>query len=136
MSRAAVAIRLSDAEPRELEGLARRRKTAQGLASRARIVLAAADGLENKAVVERVGADENTLGKWRRRFAERGRDGLYYKPWSGAPRKIGDVEIAGIIARTVEETPPEATRRSLRSMARAPRYAPSTIHQIWQAFGL
>ena len=40
MSRAAVAIVLSAAERRELEGLARRRKTAQGLARRARIVLA------------------------------------------------------------------------------------------------
>ena len=72
MSRAAVAITLSEVERRELEGLARRRKTAQGLARRARIVLAAAEGLENKAIVERVGADANTVGKWRRRFAERG----------------------------------------------------------------
>ena len=56
MGRAAVAITLSEAERRELEGLARRRKTAQGLARRARIVLAAADGLENRAIVEGVGA--------------------------------------------------------------------------------
>ena len=70
MSRAAVAITLSEAERRELEGLARRRKTAQGLARRARIVLAAAEGLANKTIVERLGADANTVGKWRRRFAE------------------------------------------------------------------
>ena len=62
MGRAAVAIILSEAERRELEGLARRRKTAQGLARRARIVLAAAEGLENKAIVERLGADANTVG--------------------------------------------------------------------------
>ena len=68
MSRAAVAITLSEAERRELEGLARRRKTAQGLARRARIVLAAAEGLANKTIVERLGADANTVGKWRRRF--------------------------------------------------------------------
>ena len=63
MSRAAVAITLSEAERRELEGLVRRRKTAQGLARRARIVLAAADGLENKTIVERLGAETNTVGK-------------------------------------------------------------------------
>ena len=136
MSRAAVAIVLSDAERRELEGLARRRKTAQGLARRARIVLAAAEGLENKAIVERVGADANTVGKWRRRFAERGLDGLLDEPRPGAPRKIGDEQIAEVIARTLEETPPGATHWSLRSMARASGYAPSTIHRIWQAFGL
>ena len=90
MGRAAVAITLSEAERRELEGLARRRKTAQGLARRARIVLAAAEGLENKTIVERLGADANTVGKWRRRFAERRLDGLYDEPRSGAPRKIGD----------------------------------------------
>ena len=70
MSRLAVAITLSEAERRELEGLARRRKTAQGLARRARIVLAAADGLENKAIVALVGTDASTVGKWRRRFAD------------------------------------------------------------------
>ena len=116
--------------------MARRRKTAQGLARRARIVLAAAEGLENKAIVERVGADANTVGKWRRRFAARGLDGLYDEPRSGAPRKIGDEEIAEIIARTLEETPPDGTLWGLRSMARASGYAPSTIHRIWQAFGL
>ncbi len=90
MSRVAVAITLSEAERRELEGLARRRKTAQGLVRRARIVLAAADGLENKVIAERVGGDANTVGKWRRRFAERRLEGLYDEPRSGAPRKIGD----------------------------------------------
>ena len=136
MSRAAVTITLSEAERRELEGLARRRKTAQGLARRARIVLAAAEGLENKAIVERVGADANTVGKWRRRFAEHRLDGLYDEPRSGAPRKIGDEQIAEVIGRTLEETPPDGTHWSLRSMARASGYAPSTIHRIWQAFGL
>ena len=82
MGRAAVAITLSASERRELDGLARRRKTAQGLARRARIVLAAADGLENKAIVEQVGADANTVGKWRRRFAEHRLDGLYDEPRS------------------------------------------------------
>ena len=136
MSRSAVAITLSEAERRELEGLARRRKTAQGLARRARIVLAVADGLENKAIVERVGADANTVGKWRRRFAEQRLDGLYDEPRSGAPRKIGDERIEEVIGRTLEEMPADGTHWSLRSMARASGYAPSTIHRIWQAFGL
>ena len=136
MGRAAVAITLSASERRELDGLARRRKTAQGLARRARIVLAAADGLENKAIVDRVGADANTVGKWRRRFAEHRLDGLYDEPRSGAPRTIDDQRIAEIIGLTLEETPPDGTHWSLRSMARASGYAPSTIHRIWRAFGL
>jgi hypothetical protein len=46
----AVSIELSDLERGELEGLSRRRRTAQGLARRAQIVLAAAEGLENKQI--------------------------------------------------------------------------------------
>lgn len=136
MGKPAVAIELSAVERRELESLARRRKTAQGLARRARIVLAAAEGLENKAIVETVGADANTVGKWRGRFAERRLAGLYDEPRPGAPRQIGDEEIAAVVRRTLEETPPAATHWSLRSMAAAVGHAPSTIHRIWRAFGL
>ena len=136
MVRPAFGITLSAAARQELEGLARRRKTAQGLARRARIVLAAAAGLENQAIAEQVGAAANTVGKWRRRFAERRVDGLHDEPRSGAPRKIGDEQIAEVVTRTLEETPPDGTHWSLRSMARAVGYAPSTIHRIWQAFGL
>jgi transposase len=133
---AAVAIALSEDERRELEGLTRRRKTAQGLARRAQIVLAAAEGVQNKQIVARLGVDANTVGKWRRRFAERRLDGLYDEPRPGAPRRIGDDAVAATVQRTLEETPPGATQWSLRSMARATGYAPSTIHRIWRAFGL
>ena len=136
MSRAAVTITLSATERRELESLARRRKTAQGLARRARIILAAAQGLENKAIVQRTGADANTVGKWRRRFAQQRLDGLYDEPRPGTPRRIGDDDITEVVRRTLEEAPPDATHWSLRSMARASGHAPSTIHRIWRAFGL
>jgi len=77
-----------------------------------------------------------TVGKWRRRFAERRLDGLHDEPRSGSPRQIGDDEIAETIRLTLETTPPNATHWSLRGMARATGYAPSTIHRIWRAFGL
>lgn len=105
----AVAIELSEAERRELECLANRRKTAQGLARRARIMLAAAEGLQNKQIVERLGIDANTVSKWRRRFAARRRDWLHDEPRPGAPRRIGDDAIAETIRKTLEETPPGAT---------------------------
>jgi transposase len=40
-------------------------------------VLAAADGKENKAIAQQVGADEKTVGKWRQRFAAERIDGLH-----------------------------------------------------------
>lgn len=136
MGKPAVAIELTAAERAELEGLASRRRTAQGLARRARIVLAAAAGLENQLIARTLGADENTVGKWRRRFAERRIDGLRDEPRPGAPRRIGDDEIAETVRLTLETTPPGATHWALRSMAAAVGHAPSTIHRIWKAFCL
>ncbi len=80
MGKPAVAIELSEAERFELRSLARAQKTGQAMARRARIVLAAAAGLENKAICVEVGADANTVGKWRRRFAAERLDGLLDEP--------------------------------------------------------
>ena len=134
--RVAVAIELSVSERRELDELARRRRTAQGLARRARIVLLAAEGLENKTIAAELGAAPDTVGVWRRRFAERRLEGLHDEPRPGTPRRISDDAVAETIRRTLEETPADATHWSLRSMARSTGYAPSTIHRIWRAFGL
>ena len=134
--RVAVAIELSASERRKLEELARRRSTAQGLARRARIVLLASEGRENKEIARQLGATADTVGKWRRRFAERRCDGLNDEPRPGTPRQIGDDEIAEVIRLTLEQTPADATHWSLRSMASAVGHAPSTVHRIWQAFGL
>lgn len=113
--------------------MAGRRKTAQGLARRARIVLEASGGLQNIEIAARLDTDANTVSKWRRRFAERRCEGLYDEPRFGRPRTIGDDDIGRTIQGTLEETSPGATHWSLRSMARATGYAPSTIHRIARA---
>lgn len=136
MGKRAAAIDLTAIERRELESLASRRKTAQGLAQRARIVLLAAEGAENRDISLRVGAAPNTVGKWRRRFARLRVDGLLDEPRPGAPRQIGDDDVAEVIRQTLETTPRGATHWSLRSMAKAAGFAPSTIHRIWKAFNL
>lgn len=136
MGKTAVVIDLTDSERRELGSLAARRKTAQGVAQRARMVLLAAEGVENKDICTRLGASPNTVGKWRRRFAERRLEGLLDEPRPGAPRQIGDDAVAEIVRLTLETTPRDATHWSLRSMAKAVGLAPSTIHRIWKAFSL
>lgn len=131
-----VEIALAEDERRDLTALVRRRKTEQFLAQRARIVLLAADGLTNAAIAREVGTDNHTVGRWRKRFAADRMDGLYDEPRPGAPRQIGDEEIAAIIAKTLETVPKGATHWSLRTMAAEIGHAPSTVHRIWQAFGL
>jgi hypothetical protein len=70
-----VELTLSEAERAELNGLAGRRKTAQALAMRARIILACADGTQNKDVASSLGLHPMTVGKWRRRFLSHRLDG-------------------------------------------------------------
>ena len=105
-----------------LEGYAQRRKTVQALALWARIVLGCAAGLSNKAVAARERVRVQTVGKWRRRFVERGLDGLLDEPRPGAPRTIDDAKVENVIVQTLESRPAGATHWSTRSMARHQRH--------------
>jgi transposase len=132
----AVAIVLDDVEKRELTALTRKHGAPQAVAERARIVLAAAGGLKNKEIASKLGVCTHTVGTWRNRFADHRMDGLYDEPRPGAPREIGDDEIASTIRKTLETRPKGGTHWSLRSMAKEIGHAPSTVHRIWRAFGL
>lgn len=135
--KAAVSIFLSVAEREELKSLVRRRSTGQATALRARMILMAAEGATNTVIAERLGiGSQHTVGRWRKRFASGRVDGLFDESRPGAPRTIGDDEIAETIRRTLETMPADATHWSLRSMAKTVGLAPSTIHRIWKAFGL
>src|ERR1700756_3182436 len=119
-----------------LKGYIQRRKTAQALALRARIVLGCAAGLSNKAVAARERVTPQTVGKWRRRFVEHSLDGLLDEPRPGVPRKIDDAKVESVIVQTLESQPPGATHWSTRSMARHSGISTSSVGRIWRAFGL
>lgn len=89
-----------------LEGWARRPKTAQVLALRSRIVLACADGAWNAEVAAMLGVSWPTVTKWRGRFAADRLEGLADEPRPGAPRKVTDAQVEQVIAKTLEEAPP------------------------------
>src|SRR5687767_1180120 len=132
----ATPLALTPEERAELERLVRRRKTAQDLALRARIVLRCADGATNQRVAGEAGVCAHTVGKWRERFAEHRLDGLRDGPRSGAPRTVTDQRVAELLVRTLETTPEGATHRSTRSMAAACGLSPATVQRVWRAFGL
>ncbi len=129
-------IVLTDAERAELEGWTRRRTSAAGLALRAKIVLAAADGGTNVELSERLGVDRGTIRKWRNRFKEYRCDGLLDEPRPGRPRVVGDAQIEALITATLETTPPDATHWSTRSMADHLGLSQSMVSRVWRAFGL
>jgi transposase len=119
-----------------LERWARRPKTAQALALRARIVLRCAGGLSNEVVASELGVHAATVGKWRRRFLGEGLDGLLDEPRPGAPRRISDQQVELVLTKTLEQQPVDASHWSTRSMAAATGLSQSAISRIWRAFAL
>ena len=101
-----VPLVLSDDERRVLEGWARRRKTAQALALRSRIVLACAEQSSVSAVAGELGLSRTTVGKWRSRFLAARLEGLSDEPRPGRPRTISDERVERVITATLEQAPP------------------------------
>ena len=127
---------LSEDERRTLENWEKRRSTAQGLALRARIVLACAQGGSNLAVAARLGVNRHTVTKWRARFLRERLDGLSDEPRPGVPRTIADAQVEEVVVRTLEEVPEGATNWSKRELAARVGISPSSVLRIWRAFGL
>jgi len=122
---------LSDSEREEMQALTMRRKTAQALALRARIVLAC-----NKTVAAKQRVTQQTVSKWRARFVIHRVDGLLDAPRPGAPRAIDDARVDAVIAKTLESVPAGATHWSTRTMAREMKLSQTAVTRIWRAFGL
>lgn len=112
----AVAIVLSAEEKEEVEKLARGRKVAVRVAERARIVLLAAEGKQNREIAEICEVTRRTVGVWRRRFAEKGISGIVKDaPRPGHRRSIGEEVTGEIVRKTTQETPAAATHWSTQS---------------------
>lgn len=129
-------VRLSEAERAQLESWARGRNTAQALADRARIVLAAAGGGGRAELARELGVSVQTISKWRSRFGEFGLPGLLDAARSGAPKRIDEAAVSTVIARTLEKAPAGATHWTTRLMARELGMSQSAISRIWRGCGL
>lgn len=127
---------LTEEERKPLENWTRRRKTAQALAMRSRLVLLCAEGLSNQEVARRLHVCGATVCKWRGRFVRARIDGLLDEPRPGAPRSITDGEVERVVTMTLETLPKNATHWSTRSMAAASGLSQTAVARIWRAFSL
>jgi putative transposase len=126
-----------DAEQREqLESLAHSRSLPAGLVSRDKIVLLSASGKTNWDIARQLKMTNATIGKWRRRFLEQGISGLHDELRPGRPRPISDERVAQLVGKTLETKPKAGTHWSIRQIAAESGVSKSTVHRIWQAFGL
>lgn len=117
MGRRAASVVVEEKDRPLLEGWASRRKTAQALAMRARIVLKAGAGRSATETAKQVKLHLQTVSKWRHRYTDLGVKGLLDEPRPGPPRKITDADVERVIVRTLETKPAGATPWSTRTMA-------------------
>ena len=104
---------------------------------RAKIVLAAAEGKENKVIATDLICTRRTIGTWRTRFVK-GRLEILKKDASRSGRKpsVRAVKEAEIIRKMTQETPANATQWSVRTMAKAVGVSKATVQRVWSDNGL
>lgn len=129
-------LELSEVERDQLERWVRRRKSAQDLALRSRIVLECATGISNSEVSRRLGVSLPTVRKWRTRFLQRRLDGLVDEARPGRPALIGVDRVEQVVVDTLESSPANVTHWSRAKMAERSGLSKSTVGRIWKAFGL
>jgi|TARA_B100000315_G_scaffold235401_1_gene250308 transposase len=128
---------ISPDQRRTLERWVRAQSTRQSVATRARIILMAAEGAANNRIASRLGVRRATVIVWRRRFAAGGPEALTRTaPGRGRKRTITAEQVKGIVEATLHTTPPGATHWSCRTMAKAQGVSPATVQRIWDAHGL
>jgi transposase len=132
--RVATSIMVTDEQRTTLESWSRGRSTPVRLMQRAQIVLRAAHGMNNKDIAAELGTDRQTVGRWRLRFAQRGLVGIQKDaPRGGRKPTVRDRVAAQIVAVTTQQTPPNATHWSTRSLARHLGTNRAMVHRVWQA---
>jgi transposase len=132
--RVAPEIVLTDPERTELMRLVRSKLTSVRLAQRARIVLRASQGLQNKEIAAQLGVGRVQVSRWRERYAHARLAGIERDLPRGAPPV--KVDVARLVELTTQRTPEAATHWSTRTMAAALGVSPASVSRHWRATGL
>ena len=135
--RVAPSVDLSSEDRGALEQQARGRSLPARLVERSRIVLRAADGLQDREIAAELGITPEKVARWRKRFLAGGTEALAKDaPRPGRGRTIKDRKVASIVKLTTSSKPANATHWSTRSMAEKAGVSEATVRRIWRAHGL
>ncbi|MFZ5510344.1 MAG: IS630 family transposase [Pseudomonadota bacterium] len=132
--RVAPEIVLTDEERGELERLTRSKLTSVRLVQRARIVLLAADGVQNKEIAQHLGIGRVQVARWRARYAQSRLAGIERDLPRGAPPV--KVDVARLVELTTQSKPKAATHWSTRTMAAELGVSAASVSRHWRAHGL
>lgn len=136
MAHPANPINLDHEQRSDLTAVARSRTLPHQLVQRAQIVLACADGEAGAAIARRLGVNKNTVGKWRKRYAELGIEGLHDELRPGRPRTHGDERVAAVVNAALQTRPAHETQWSVRAMEGHTGVSKSTVQRWFELFGV
>jgi transposase len=135
--RRAPAVELNPEQRTALNRLARQRSVPARLVERARILLLAADGLENQQIAAAMRMTPEKVARWRKRFRQGGIAALEKDaPRPGRTRTITAAKVKRVVRMTLQQTPANATHWSTRTMAQAAGISEASVRRIWRAHGL
>jgi len=135
--RVAPKITLTDEDRQTLQCWARGRSIQARLVLRAKIVLLAAEGKDNQSIAAELDTDRLLVGRWRKRFAERGLAGIEKDaPRGGRPPKAREAMAAKIVEWTTQKKPANATHWSTRTLAAELGTNHALVNRVWRANGL
>jgi transposase len=137
MPRHASPVNLTETDRLELERWVAAHRTPQQVSQRCQIVLAAAQGQQDKSIAADLDINFKTAALWRKRFVSDGPDCLW-EVAEGRGRKpsLTSEDIERIVDTTLQTKPAGATHWSCRTMAKAQGVSKATINRIWQSHHL
>jgi len=135
--RRACTITITEEDRAQLNKWARGRSTQTRLVQRAKIILMAADAMENKAIAAQLHTTRRCVATWRNRFFSFGIDSITKDaPRGGRKASKRDSIVEMIITATTQTKPVDATHWSTRTLARHLNTTQSMIHRVWKANNL
>ena len=137
MRRDDICLYLGPGDRAELQALITNRNSARKLVWRAEIMLATVDGCGTNQIMRRAETFKPTVWRWQQRYLDEGVAGL--RRDKTRPSRVPPLPIKtrlSVIAKTVQEVPPNATHWSRALMAQAMGISPSSVGRIWAEAGL
>lgn len=135
--RVAEKIELDAQTERALRIVSKRRQVEARVQQRARVILLAAQGRQNKDIATQVNLDRRQVALWRRRFLAGGIKALLLdaqRP-GRTPSVTPEIE-SRIVDTTLHEQPPAATHWSTRTLAAHLDLSATTIRRVWRRNGI
>ena len=135
--RVARPVVLNPQQKEALEQCARARSRPVRMVERARIVLLASTGKQDKEVAAALNITAHKAARWRNRYLDLGMAGLGKDaPRAGRTPSISAAKVKRVIYKTTQEKPANATHWSTRTMAAAVDLSAATVRRIWHKHGL